>query len=588
MNKLIQKQLKKTLHIALSLITGLLPWTGSAQAKGANNPNPEPNRRTSSTRRASTMISTFQRRKKQVSAAANNQISKDQTQSIKKTSIQIRQEIISKRTEYSKTFFVGKDKEGRNTYELEAGITPKHYQDSHGNYQELNMHLSKEGYVDQSVYEASILKDNIGYQIKHKEDQGGFRINIQKIGEHTLNYTKPKIDKNIATWEEIVPNVDLSIIFYPHRVRIWRTLKNNQAPNDITVEVIEDLTKEPKNLILQDRIVGFDHNQKPTHSERKTLKELITKTSKTTLNHDLFTQNIIKIDESTRRKELIPHFVYPVRIDGDVDVKITAGANDGRAARTTGGYFSSVNTNNASMTIQSGAFNTVGFYLFNGITIPQSTVVNTASLKVYLTGVNFAPLTFRFQGKKLATPVVPTAVAQVITPGTLATASASFAGITPGTGAYQTYSIKAIVQELVNAFDYANDKMLFFHNSLSGRVFVRAYDFNAAQSANLVINFVGGDSTDPTISTLSPADGETGVGIASNLVLTFDEAVDVESGNITIYDAADDSATATIAVTDGQVTGTGTTAITVNPTSDLIGGTSYYVQVAATGFDDAA
>ncbi|MFT5208130.1 MAG: hypothetical protein ACI9CF_001899, partial [Candidatus Omnitrophota bacterium] len=224
----------------------------------------------------------------------------------------------------------------------------------------------------------------------------------------------------------------------------------------------------------------------------------------------------------------------------------------------------------------------------NGITIPQSTVVNTASLKVFQFAVMSAPLTLRFQGKKLATPVVPTAVAQVITPGTLATASASFAGITPGTGAYQTYSIKAIVQELVNAFDYANDKMLFFHNSLSGRVFVRAYDFNAAQSANLVINFVGGDSTDPTISTLSPADGETGVGIASNLVLTFDEAVDVESGNITIYDAADDSATATIAVTDGQVTGTGTTAITVNPTSDLIGGTSYYVQVAATGFDDAA
>jgi hypothetical protein len=53
------------------------------------------------------------------------------------------------------------------------------------------------------------------------------------------------------------------------------------------------------------------------------------------------------------------------------------------------------------------------------------------------------------------------------------------------------------------------------------------------------------------------------------LVITFDEAVDVESGNITIKLDSDDSTVEAIGVTSGQVTGTGTTTITIDPTADL-------------------
>lgn len=113
-------------------------------------------------------------------------------------------------------------------------------------------------------------------------------------------------------------------------------------------------------------------------------------------------------------------------------------------------------------------------------------------------------------------------------------------------------------------------------------------DSFAGISGTTTWNFTTADAIAPSINSLSPADGATGVAVDANLVITFSEAVDVESGNIVIYKASDDSAVATIDVTGGQVAGTGTDTITINPTSDLAANTSYYVQVAATAFDDAA
>jgi len=96
------------------------------------------------------------------------------------------------------------------------------------------------------------------------------------------------------------------------------------------------------------------------------------------------------------------------------------------------------------------------------------------------------------------------------------------------------------------------------------------------------------DVANPVVSTLSPTDAATGVAIDSDLVITFDEAVDVESGNVTIKKGDDDSTVEAIDVTSNQVTGTGTTEITIDPTDDLEEQTDYYVQIDATAFDDAS
>ncbi len=94
--------------------------------------------------------------------------------------------------------------------------------------------------------------------------------------------------------------------------------------------------------------------------------------------------------------------------------------------------------------------------------------------------------------------------------------------------------------------------------------------------------------TTPTLSSSVPADNATGVLIDANIVLTFSEAMDVESGNIEIYKTSDNSLVETIDVTSSQVTGTGTTAITINPSSDFEYNVEYYVLIDATAFDDGS
>jgi hypothetical protein len=90
----------------------------------------------------------------------------------------------------------------------------------------------------------------------------------------------------------------------------------------------------------------------------------------------------------------------------------------------------------------------------------------------------------------------------------------------------------------------------------------------------------------PTLSSSVPADNATDVARDANIVLNFSEIVDVETGNITIKKTSDDSTFETIDVTSSNVTGTGTTQITINPTSNFDAEIEYYILIDATAFDD--
>ena len=110
----------------------------------------------------------------------------------------------------------------------------------------------------------------------------------------------------------------------------------------------------------------------------------------------------------------------------------------------------------------------------------------------------------------------------------------------------------------------------------------------AGISSTTALSFTTGDNILPTLSSSSPADNATDVARDANIILNFSESVTVQTGNITVKKTSDDSTIETIDVTSGQVTGTGTSQITVNPSSDLFGGFEYYVLIDATAFDDSS
>ena len=107
-------------------------------------------------------------------------------------------------------------------------------------------------------------------------------------------------------------------------------------------------------------------------------------------------------------------------------------------------------------------------------------------------------------------------------------------------------------------------------------------------SSKTTLNFKTVDNNNPLLSSASPSDNEENVNVSSNIVLTFNEAVDAESGNIIIKKTSDDSTLETIDVTGAKVSGSGSTSITINPSTDLTADIDYYILIDATAFDDTA
>jgi hypothetical protein len=86
----------------------------------------------------------------------------------------------------------------------------------------------------------------------------------------------------------------------------------------------------------------------------------------------------------------------------------------------------------------------------------------------------------------------------------------------------------------------------------------------------------------------SPLDGATGVLVSSNIVLSFSENVVAGTGNIVITQTGGATDVKTIDITDNtQVTISGST-ITINPTTDLLGGGAYDIQIPNTAIKDGA
>lgn len=92
------------------------------------------------------------------------------------------------------------------------------------------------------------------------------------------------------------------------------------------------------------------------------------------------------------------------------------------------------------------------------------------------------------------------------------------------------------------------------------------------------------DLNPPTVSSLSPVNGATGVSVNLTASIVFNEAVQKGTGNIRVRKTSDNSIVQTTDVTNAAVTISGNTASFA--ISGLTNGTGYYVEIDAGAFED--
>jgi methionine-rich copper-binding protein CopC len=95
-------------------------------------------------------------------------------------------------------------------------------------------------------------------------------------------------------------------------------------------------------------------------------------------------------------------------------------------------------------------------------------------------------------------------------------------------------------------------------------------------------------AADPVIVTTSPADNATDVLVDANFVANFSEPVAKGTGTITLKRTSDNSTVESFNVATSPVLTISGQALTINPTSDLSPGVSYYVLIDSTAIVDSS
>ncbi|MFN5352061.1 MAG: BspA family leucine-rich repeat surface protein, partial [Alphaproteobacteria bacterium] len=109
-----------------------------------------------------------------------------------------------------------------------------------------------------------------------------------------------------------------------------------------------------------------------------------------------------------------------------------------------------------------------------------------------------------------------------------------------------------------------------------------------AKASSPKVVFTTADTTAPTLSSSTPADGATGISPSANIVLTYSENVAIGTGTINIRRFSDDAVFEAIPVSDNTRVTASATQITINPTGTLADSTQYYLTLPAGAVTDTS
>ena len=114
---------------------------------------------------------------------------------------------------------------------------------------------------------------------------------------------------------------------------------------------------------------------------------------------------------------------------------------------------------------------------------------------------------------------------------------------------------------------------------LSATAKIEGLTMDASGNLYVVSEEGGGNIDKPQLQVYAPKSSKIAAGVGSNLYLTFNQPISVGSGNITLSNGAGD--TRTIAITDATQISVSGNALKINPSTDLVAGTTYAVTYAA-------
>lgn len=212
-------------------------------------------------------------------------------------------EIKKLRGENNKTYKLDNGK-----YQLQGFKKAVHYRDGK-ELKDIDTNIEGDR-VTRAPYVAILTKDKIGFTFKKKETDEEILIELDRLGDKEIPYQLPLINGNTAFYEDVDKDVDILIQFNNTGGRMFRILKSPEAEK----KAIFHIKQNKKGLRISPKFFGNDAKGRPLELKTKPILE----TDYEVYIEDIFTGNIILIDEKTRIRSLSDKVEYPVHIDPEV------------------------------------------------------------------------------------------------------------------------------------------------------------------------------------------------------------------------------------------------------------------------------
>ena len=213
-------------------------------------------------------------------------------------------EVIEKRTENSKTKFLGKVGND-NKFSLDVSMAPIHYKDNYSdsNEQWKDIDLTPvNGVVTKAPY--ILVIDGAKVTVTDKRTGSVVNLELTDVGNKKISKPTHTISKGKAEKKDIDTDTDLEITWENARVKVTRVLKSDKAAKSSKFNISQTGNGITIGYRAEDSssdIIGRDKSKKITAS----------------ISNGVLTETIDTED-----------VVYPLRVDPTIDVKVAASADD--------------------------------------------------------------------------------------------------------------------------------------------------------------------------------------------------------------------------------------------------------------------